>query len=56
MKCSECKFWTRSKCYGNSCTCRGEKPCEKRHHESKKKRDHRENKKRSLRYGYGKDI
>lgn len=59
MKCSDCKFWTRSKTYGNSCSCRGEKPCERKHKEvakKKKERFYRENKKRSLRYGYGKDI
>ena len=55
MHCTDCKFWTRSKTYGNSCSCRGEKPCECKHKEVRKKRDHRENKKRSLRYGYGKD-
>ena len=55
MKCTDCKFWTRSKTYGNSCSCRGEKPCERKHKEVRKKRDRLENKKRSLRYGYGKD-
>ena len=28
MKCSECKFWQKSKMYGNHCLCFGTKPCE----------------------------
>lgn len=28
MKCSNCRFYIRSKVYGNSCSCRGLKPCE----------------------------
>lgn len=53
MKCSDCRFYSRSKCYGNSCTCRGEKPCERKHKDvAKKKHRERINKKRSQRYGY----
>jgi hypothetical protein len=56
MKCTDCKFWTRSKTYGNSCTCRVEKPCERKHKDvARKKKREQINKKRSLRYGYGKD-
>ena len=28
MKCSNCKFYTKSKVYGNGCSCRGNKPCD----------------------------
>ena len=28
MKCSQCRFYMRSKVYGNGCTCTGLKPCE----------------------------
>ena len=28
MKCSECKFWHKSKMYGNHCRCFCTKPCE----------------------------
>ena len=28
MKCSECKFWQKSKMYGNHCRCLGTKPCD----------------------------
>ena len=28
MKCSECKFWQKSKMYGNHCCCLCTNPCE----------------------------
>lgn len=34
MKCSECKFWQKSKMYGNHCKFRdGVKPCEVDRHD-----------------------
>ena len=41
MKCSECKFWQKSKMYGNHCKFRdGVKPCEfdRRNKETKARR------------------
>lgn len=37
MKCSKCKFYTRSKVYGNSCSCRGVKPCDVQRNNTKRK-------------------
>lgn len=28
MKCTSCKFYVKSKTYGNGCACRGAKPCD----------------------------
>lgn len=48
MKCSGCKFYVKSKVYGNSCSCRGVKPCDlqrnkvKRNHHSKIKKTKKE--------------
>lgn len=48
MKCSGCKFYVKSRTYGNSCSCRGTKPCDvarikaKREHGKKVERKRRE--------------
>ena len=41
MKCSNCKYYVRSKVYGNSCSCAGSKPCdtERRYKQKKVKSD-----------------
>lgn len=28
MNCSKCRFYTRSKVYGNGCSCTGVRPCD----------------------------
>lgn len=28
MKCSSCRFYIKSKTYGNGCACQGVKPCD----------------------------
>lgn len=37
MKCSECKFWQKSKMYGNHCRCLCTKPCEVDRHDKQYK-------------------
>lgn len=37
MKCSECRFWQKSKMYGNHCRCLGTKPCEVDRHDKQYK-------------------
>ena len=43
MKCSTCKFYVKSKAYGNGCAYRGNKPCdiERKRKSSKKYREKR---------------
>ena len=35
MKCSSCKFYQKSKMYGNYCNCHGAKPCMAKRRQSK---------------------
>lgn len=38
MKCSTCKFYIKSKVYGNNCSCRNNKPCEIKRNINKRKK------------------
>lgn len=46
MKCSNCKYYVKSKTYGNGCACPKDKPCDimRKAKGSKKYRDKRERK------------
>ena len=56
MKCTGCKFYQKSKMFGNHCICTGTKPCEVKRHKKIHEHHKKQNKKRSLKYGYGKDF
>ena len=51
MKCSECRYWVKSKVYGNGCSCMfSERPCEKDRRDKQRKQ---RNKKKMEMYGKG---
>lgn len=50
MKCSSCKFYQKSKMFGNHCICTGAKPCEIDHRDKRYKHLKKVHNKRKERY------
>ena len=50
MKCSVCKFYQKSKVYGNHCICTGTKPCEVDRNNKKREHHKKEYRKRKEKY------
>ena len=50
MKCSSCRFYQKSKVYGNHCICTGTKPCEVDRNNKKREHHKREERKRKEQY------
>lgn len=50
MKCTGCKYYQKSKVYGNHCICQGTKPCDIARNQTKYEHRKKSNKKRRIRY------
>lgn len=50
MKCTGCKYYQKSKMYGNHCICQGTKPCDIARNQTKYEHRKKSNKKRRMRY------
>ena len=50
MKCSSCKFYQKSKVYGNHCICQGVKSCDIDRNQTKYEHRKKSNRKRRERY------
>ena len=50
MKCSGCKYYMRSKVFGNGCSCKGVKPCDKERRAKRRKHHDDSNRKRGEKY------
>jgi hypothetical protein len=56
MKCSGCKFYKKSKVYGNHCICMGTKPCDVDRNNKISKHYKKERTKRKQKFNYEQEI